>query len=158
MLLVLPSLASIPTGALAGRVLSLPERPAATAVWIAPSLSPGAPVRAEVAEDGSFTAEGLPAGAAELAIETAGGLYVVTTPVAIAPGTTRHLQLALGGRQDTSPAPPPEQKSRRPGGVWANPLYATLIVVGSAIVLGVIISELTQPDDEPTPSASESNP
>jgi len=139
------------TGSLSGRVIAAADRPVPTAVLVAPSGATGAPVTAPVAADGTFTVADLPAGTAELAIQTSEGLYVVHTPVAIAPGTTRTLQLALGGRQDTSQPPPPAdaKKKKKAGGVWANPLYATLIVVGSAIVVGVLISELTKPNNTP---------
>ena len=143
---------ALPAGAIAGRVLPVDGAPAARAVLVAPSGA-DRPLRAELASDGSFHLEGVPAGTADLAVETAGGLYVVATPVAIAPGVTRNLQLALG-RQDTSP-PPGEKKAKRAGGVWANPLYATLIVVGAAVVVGVAISALTQPNSHPaSPSSS----
>jgi hypothetical protein len=129
---------------LTGRVLpSADLRAVAKTVWV------GA-IPAAVAPDGSFRATGIPAGSSELAIETSEGLYVVATPVAIAPGTTRRIQLAYGGRQDTSAPPPPEnEKKKKSGGVWANPLAASLIIVGSAIVVGFAIDELTQSDNEP---------
>ena len=132
------------TGVLAGYVLPAKANgPAAKTVWV------GA-IPAPVAADGSFEAAGIPVGQSELAIETSEGLYVVATPVAIAPGTTRRIQLAYGGRQDTSAPPPTEnEKKKKGGGVWANPVYASLIVVGSAIVLGFAIDQLTQSDNEP---------
>lgn len=139
------------TGSISGRVITSADRPAATTVWVAPSGADAKPVAAAVAADGSFSIAELPAGTVELAVETSEGLYVVPTPVAIAPGTTRALQLALGGRQDSSDPPPPAdtKKKKKSGGVWANPLYATLIVVGSAIVVGVLVNELTKPNDKP---------
>ncbi len=132
------------TGVLTGSVLPATDNvPAAKTVWV------GA-IPAPVATDGSFAATGLPAGQSELAIETSEGLYVVATPVAIAPGTTRRIQLAYGGRQDTSaPKPSENEKKKKRAGFWANPLSATLIIVGSAIVLGFAINELTQSDNEP---------
>jgi hypothetical protein len=132
------------TGVLTGRVLpSSDSQLVAKTVWV------GA-VPAAVAADGSFRLEGIPAGPAELAIETSEGLHLVATPVPIAPGTTRSIQLAFGGRQDSNPPPPPEkEKKKKRGGVWANPLYATLIVVGSAIVIGFAINELTKTADAP---------
>jgi hypothetical protein len=149
--LALASLLAVPPGALAGdtgvltgRVLpSIDSRLVAKTVWV------GA-IPAPVAADGSFRATGVPAGPSELAIETSEGVYLVATPVSIAPGTTRRVQLAYGGRQDTSPPPPPEkEKKKKSGGVWSNPLSATLIIVGSAIVVGVAIDQLTQSDNEP---------
>jgi hypothetical protein len=143
---------ALPAGALAGRVIPAAGVPAARAVLVAPPGS-ARPLRGAVGADGSFHVEGVPAGTVDLAVETADGLYVVATPVAIAPGATRNLQLALG-RQDTSP-PPGEKKAKRAGGVWANPLYATLIVVGAAVVVGVAISALTESNSHPaSPSAS----
>lgn len=132
------------TGTLAGRVL-----PSADGSQVAKTVWVGA-VPAPVAGDGSFSATGIPVGPTELAIETSEGLYVVATPVAIAPGTTRRVQLAYGGRQDSSAPPPPEkEKKKKSGGFWSNPLTASLIIVGSAIVVGVAIDQLTQSDNEP---------
>jgi len=143
---------ALPAGAVAGRVITAAGQPAARAVLVAPAGA-GQPLRAPIGDDGSFRVDGVPAGTADLAVETEGGLYVVATPVAIAPGVTRNLQLALG-RQDTSP-PPGEKKAKRAGGVWANPLYATLIVVGAAVVVGVAISALTSSSSHPaSPSSS----
>jgi len=132
------------TGVVTGRVLpSSDSQLVAKTVWV------GA-VPAAVAADGSFRVDGIPAGPAELAIETSEGLYLVATPVAIAPGTTRSLQLAFGGRQDSNAPPPREkEKKKKQGGVWANPLTATLIVVGSAIVVGFAVDELTKTTDAP---------
>jgi hypothetical protein len=149
--LVLASVLALPpvalggeTGVLIGRVLpSVDSRVVARTVWVGT-------IPATVSADGSFRATGIPAGPSELAIETSEGLFVVATPVAIAPGTTRRIQLAYGGRQDTSAPPPTEnEKKKKGGGVWANPVYASLIVVGSAIVLGFAIDQLTQSDNEP---------
>jgi len=132
------------TGVLAGYVL-----PAKDAAVTAKTVWVGA-IPAPVAADGSFEATGVPAGQSELAIETSEGLYVVATPVAIAPGTTRRIQLAYGGRQDSSaPKPSENEKKKKGGGFWANPLSATLIIVGSAIVVGFAINQLTQSDNEP---------
>ena len=143
-LAVPPVLLAGETGVLTGQVLPPADgRLVAKTVWV------GA-IPAAVAADGTFRAAGIPGGPSEVAIETPEGLYVVATPVAIAPGTTRRIQLAYGGRQDTSAPPPTEnEKKKKGGGVWANPVYASLIVVGSAIVLGFAIDQLTQSDNEP---------
>jgi hypothetical protein len=122
--------------------------PSADGLQVAKTVWVGA-IPAAVAADGSFRATGIPGGPAELAIETSEGLYLVTTPVAVAPGTTRRVQLAFGGRQDTSAPPAPEKEKKKAAGVWANPWTASLIIVGSAIVVGVAIDQLTQSDNEP---------
>ncbi|HZN54027.1 MAG TPA: hypothetical protein VFB67_01785 [Candidatus Polarisedimenticolaceae bacterium] len=151
-----PGIAIAPSGVLSGRVIPAPADPAAAkTVWLVPGQPPGRPVSTPVASDGTFRLSDLPAGPAELAIETSEGLYVVDTPVAIAPGSTREVQLALGGRQDSSDLPPGEkEKKRRKGGVWANPVTATMIVVGSAIVVGVLVNSLTSSESEPAASPS----
>jgi len=132
------------TGVLAGYVLPpVGNELTARTIWVGAIAAP-------VAADGSFEATGVPVGQSELAIETSEGLYVVATPVAIAPGTTRRIQLAYGGRQDSSaPKPSENEKKKKGGGFWANPLSATLVIVGSAIVVGFAINQLTQSDNEP---------
>lgn len=153
--LVLASLLVVPSGVMAGETAILTGRvlPSADGRLVAKTVWVGA-VPAAVAADGSFRADGIPGGPTELAIETSEGLYVVATPIAIAPGTTRSLQLAFGGRQDSNAPPPPEkEKKKKRGGIWANPLTASLIIVGSAIVLGFAVDQLVKPD-----SASPSSP
>jgi hypothetical protein len=154
---VLASSLVAPVGALAaqtavvtGSVLpSVHGTQIARTVWV--GTTPAA-----VGTDGTFRVDGIPAGPAQLAIETSEGIYLAAAPINLAPGTTRSLHLALRGRQDTSPAPAPEkEKKKKPGGVWANPVTATLIVVGSAIVVGVAIDQLTKSNTTP---ASPSTP
>jgi hypothetical protein len=155
--LVLATLLAVPLGALAGETGVLTGRvlPSAEGRLVAKNVWVGAKPTA-VAADGSFRVEGIPGGPAELAIETSEGLYVVATPVVIAPGTTRSVQLAFGGRQDTSaPTPAEKEKKKKRGGIWANPTSATLIIVGSAIVVGFAIDQLTHTSGAPvSPSAN----
>ena len=146
--LVLASQLTAPTavpagrpGTLIGRVLpQSDDQPAAKAVWIG-----GVP--AAVRADGSFRATGIPSGPAQLAVETADGLFVVASPVIVAPGATSLVDLALRGREDTSaPAPAENDKKKKRTGVWANPATATLIIIGSAIVVGVAVDQLVKSD------------
>jgi hypothetical protein len=143
-LAVPPATLAQETGELIGSVLpSIDTQLVARTVWV------GA-IPAKVSADGSFRATGIPGGPSKLAIETSQGLFVVATPVAIAPGTTRRIRLAYGGRQDSSAPPPPEnEKQKKSGGFWANPLAASLVIIGSAIVVGFAIDQLTQSDNEP---------
>ena len=156
-LLVLASSFAVPLGALAGATGALTGRvlPPANGRLVAKNVWVG-DKPAAVAADGSFSVAGIPAGPAELAIETSEGLYVVATPVAVAPGTTHRVQLAFGGRQDTSvPTPPEKDAKKKRGGIWANPTTATLIIIGSAIVVGAAIDQLTHTSGAPaSPSAN----
>ena len=140
------------TGSLTGHVLPPADgRAPATAVLIGG-------VSAPVAADGSFRATGLPEGPTQLAIETSEGLYVVASPVTVAPGATRSIDLALGGREDTSAPPPAEkEKKKKRAGVWANPVSATLIIIGSAIVVGVAVDQLTKSESVPASPSSPTN-
>ena len=55
----------------------------------------------------------------------------------------------------TAPAPEEEKEKNKGGtGVWNNPATAALIVVGAAIVLGLLIDAATDDDEGP---ASPSN-
>lgn len=137
------------TGIVTGKILPGPaSRPAATTVWIGALPTP-------VAADGSFRAAGVPAGLAHLAIETPAGVYVVASPVSVAPGATQSLQLAIAGGEDTSPAPAAEtEKKKKKSGIWANPASATLIIIGSAIIVGVVIDQLVKSETVPVSPSS----
>lgn len=88
--------------------------------------------------DGSFGVADVPPGTYQVAIESDGRLYLVDGPLALAPGETRNVQLALQSKSAPAPA-----------GVWQDPLYAGLIVAGSAIVLGILINEATTKRNDP---------
>jgi hypothetical protein len=57
---------------------------------------------------------------------------------------------------ETNPPPTPAPY-KKTGTLWDNPLTATLIVVGGAVVTGLIIDAIDD-DDTNTPTASPSNP
>jgi hypothetical protein len=136
-----PGPSSVAT-ALAGRVVGAEGAPLAQGAVCAGSSC------AALSREGTFRIDGLPSGPTELAIKTSDGLYVVEDPVVLAPGTARRVDLALRGRKDTSaPAPaPPKTKSRRG---WSNPVTATLVVVGSAVVVGAAVDHLTRREASP---------
>jgi hypothetical protein len=153
--LALPVSAGMTTGTpgrLAGRVLVPPSGgPAVTAVW-------AGNISAPVARDGSFEIDALLPGPANVAIETSEGLFILASPVSIAPGTTRRVQLALGGRQDSSaPTTTEKDTKKKPAGVWARPMVATVIIVGSAVLVGVAIDDVLQ-NTNPAPAISPSTP
>lgn len=102
--------------------------------------------------EGAFRLGDLPAGTYEIGIQTGRDLYLVKTPLTLAPGQARNVDLAV----DPNAKKTDEDDDRDKGMTgWNNPLVASLIVVGSAIVVGVAIDSATG-DNEPagTPSPS----
>ena len=153
----LVSLLAVPTvsraegfGAISGRILVANGVHAAKAVWLADAGGGSLPTSIPVAPDGTFHAAPVGAGKVSLAVETDEGLYTVESPVTIAPGTTRSLSIALRGRQDTKP-PKEAAPKKSKAGVWNNPLFASLIVIGGAIVVGIAVDQLTNQNTKTTP-------
>jgi hypothetical protein len=134
------------TGTLTGRVLPPADgRAVAKTLWIGGVSTP-------VDAGGRFRAVTLPSGPSHVFVETSEGLYAVSSPVILAPGTTTVLQLALSAPEDTSAAAPAvPEKEKKPAGFWANPTTATLVIIGSAIVVGFAVDQLVKSDDEASP-------
>jgi hypothetical protein len=102
-------------------------------------------------EDGSFRLEKLPAASYRLAVEIEGGLYVVEAPVKLAPGEARSVTVAINPQSAPSPGEQQEKKKKKGAGFWNNPVTASLVIIGSATVLGLLINEGT---DDPVASPS----
>jgi len=100
-------------------------------------------------ETGDFEVRDLPAATYEVAVESDGYLYVVGTPLTLAPGQSQNVNVAV----NQEIADPPQQKKKRRGGtgVWENPAMATLIIVFAAFATGYAIQEI-QGDDSASPS------
>lgn len=157
-LLVAPAPAwAAASGAIAGRVVAAPRGAVASAVFLA--SSDDAVRKVPVAGDGTFTADDVPAGRVSLAVQTEAGLYAVDTPIVLAPGERHTVRLALRGAQDTNPpeAQPPEKKRKSGAAIWNNPLTASLVVIGAAIVVGVAVDQIST-SGKKTPTASASKP
>lgn len=100
-------------------------------------------------DDGAFEIADLPASTYELAVEADGGLYVVTTPVRLAPGQSETLQVAVNPQMAPDPEEAAAVEARHTrASLWNNPLTAALIVLGAALVLGVVIDSATDDDDD----------
>ena len=102
--------------------------------------------------DGSFSVEALPASGYELAVEADGGLYIVQTPVQLAPGTAPHLTVAVNRDQngddgddddDDSAGVVPQGGKFRGISIWDNRLTAAGLVLGLAFVIGALIEDAT---------------
>ena len=94
--------------------------------------------------DGGFTLSDLPAAAYELAVERDGGLFLVGSPVQLAPGETRAVSVAINAQAAPDPATATGRGNR---GFWDKPLFATLAVVGGAFLIGALISSADDDDE-----------
>jgi hypothetical protein len=149
-----PALAESASATLAGRVLSAGSRAplAGARVHVGEPRAQKHVVSGTTGADGSFEIAGLEPAAYDLAIESNGGLYVVGSPVRLAAGENRTVQLAVSSEAPGTPATDEDSKKKGAATWWNNPLTATLIVVGAAVIVGAIIGSAT--DETPaSPSA-----
>ena len=73
-------------------------------------------------------------------MESDGGLYLVGTPLTLAPGTAQTVNLAVS-RQ---PVPSYDKKDIDATGefkLWDNPLMATLVIVGMVGIIGLLLGD-----------------
>lgn len=105
-------------------------------------------------DDGSYSLTGVPPATYEVAVENQGRLYVVSTPLRLAPGSTRNVDLAVNPQAAPDPATAEAEAAKAAGSFWNNSLTAALIVLGAAIVVGVAVDAATDDDDGPMGSAS----
>ncbi len=139
----LPALAAGTPASLTGRVLKAgSESPLAGARVHAADLSSGKVyTSAPTAKDGTFQLSGLPVSSYEVAVESAGGLYPAAARISLTEGQERAIQLTV--KEESEPKAPTPNRATKPG-VWNNPLTATLIILGSAVVVGVVVDNMTK--------------
>jgi len=154
--LSVPVLAGPQTATLSGVILSTADNaplPGARVFVGDPATGRVVPSPA-TGDSGSFTVTGLSPGRYEIAVETGEGLYIVSTPVQLAPGAVQDVQIkvdpdAKADDDDDDPAGggvPPSGTS-----VWNNPLPASLLVLGGAVVLGLLVENATDDEDDSSP-------
>jgi len=152
--LLVPASAGDGTASLAGMVVSSETAAPLTGV----RLHAGDPKTGEVftaqptPEDGSFNLAALPAASYQLAVEMAGGLYVVETPVKLSPGQAQTVTVAINPQTAGSPEEEDQKKKKKGAGFWNNPVTAAFVVIGAATLVGWAIKSGT--DSEPTASPS----
>lgn len=152
-----PISAGVPTASLKGRIVEAGTRaPMAGARIHAGDPKAGTLYSSHAtSSDGSFSLDALPASSYELAVESEGGLFAVSAPVQLAAGQSRDVQLAVTRNQAASGAGG-ATNSKGTGaklGIWNNPLTATLLVLGGAVVVGVLVDQVTDDDNNASPSA-----
>jgi len=106
-------------------------------------------------DDGAFTLAELPPSTYALAVESEGGLYLVGTPLQLAPAATRTVNLAVNPQsvlRDGEAESDDDDDEK--WGFFENPLTATLIILGVATVLGIAVDNLSDDDKKKkSPSA-----
>ncbi len=151
-----PSSAAPATATLAGTVVSIDDQgPLAGArVWVADSMSDQVFVADPTAADGSYSLENLPASTYSLAVEAGGGLFIVESPVRLDVGESRTLHLAV--RRGDSPAAATALAAKKHKmSLLDNPLTAALLVVGVAVIVGLIWEALDNDHGDQIVSPSE---
>lgn len=109
--------------------------------------------------DGTFAIRDLPPATYRLAVEANSGLFPIEQPLTLAPGMNQALGISLdpstnadppAGADDDSAAPP--AKGKRPN-LWNNPVTAALLVLGVAVIFGIVIENATDDDDRELPAS-----
>ena len=112
------------------------------------SIVPSTPADAQ----GRFSVAGLSPATYQMAVRQGERLWVVDAPITLAPGQAREVTVGIDPQQAPSPDAAEDEMDKDKMTFWNNPLTASLIVVGSAIVVGLLIDAATD-DDEPTPAS-----
>jgi hypothetical protein len=149
----IPVSAEVQTASISGTVLSseTQEPLAGATIYAADPKTGEIYPSGSTDESGAFAVKSLPPSTYEVAVEAEGSLFLVGTPVRLAPGQTQNVSLAVN--PESAPSPQQAQKKGNRGGtsVWNNPLTAALIVAGSAVLLGAIVNETTKDEDSSSP-------
>ena len=103
--------------------------------------------------NGAFKIEAIPAGTCTVALETADGRFPIATPVALAPGQTRGVHVALKGK-----ATDEEEKKKKKGAGYVpgegRGTGAMIAVLVGFVAAGAEIINRGNDDDQTTQSPS----
>lgn len=146
----LPLQAEPPTATLNGVIRSADRNPLPGARLLLADPETGEVFQSEPTEsDGNFVLADLRPGKYEVAVAVGEGLYLVADPVFLVAGVTRTVQIAIrpatGDESDASAAWTTESLPS----IWNRPLSAAFIVFGAAVLVGIIVENVT--DDEISP-------
>jgi hypothetical protein len=97
---------------------------------------------------GRFRVAGVPPSTYEVAVAVERGLYLVPDSVTLEGGAERTLLLAI----DPQTTPGPDDAPATGLHLWSNPLTAALLVLGSALVVGVAVENATDDEDDASPT------
>jgi hypothetical protein len=141
-LLVSPAPAATLPAALTGQIVSAEERaPVPGAIVRVVDSGTGDLYTSTPTDDkGAFRIDALPASVYSLAVQQDEGIYAAGSNVVLAPGQHRSVQVAVY-KKKAQEGPEAAENSPYKSSAWSNPLTATLIALGIAVVLGAGMNE-----------------
>ncbi len=151
---VLPAAAKPATATLSGVIRSAEDQtPLAGARILVADRENAEVTRSEwTAADGNFSIAELDPGRYDLAVEVQGGLYLIRAPIDLVPGVKRAVQIAVGIVEPEDDKTDNENTRAPLASAWDNPVAAGAIVLGLAILIGVLVKNAT--DDEVASTAT----
>lgn len=156
--LLIPAQAETATATLSGMIISAKDRtPLAGAKVYAANPRTGAVYPSGLSgPDGSFEVRDLPAATYELGVQAGSGLYLVETPMSLGAGQAQQIHLAVSAGDDPDkPTPYPENvDDKHFPSIWSNPLTAALLVLGGAVVVGLLVESATDDSDSPASASA----
>jgi hypothetical protein len=160
-MLVSPVPAATPSAALSGQILSA-EAHAPVSGVVVRMVDPGSGdlyTSAPTDDKGAFEIDSLPAATYALSVQQDQGVYVAGSHVVLAPGEHRSVQVAVYAKKNAT-GPEAQDPTYKASG-WNNPLVATLLALGIAVVIGYGMQEWLGNDETkyvPPPTVSPMNP
>jgi len=141
-MLVSPVPAATPSAALSGQILSA-EANAPVSGVVVRMVDPGTGdlyTSAPTDDKGEFEIDSLPAATYALSVQQEQGVYVAGTHVVLAPGEQRSVQVAVYAKKDAT-GPEAVQDPEYKTSALNNPLVATLLALGIAVIVGYGMQE-----------------
>ena len=141
---VTPASGGSPAATLSGEIVSASAR-APVAGVVVRVVNPGTGdlyTSPPTDDKGSFEFHALPAAAYSVAVQRGNGVFSAASPILLAPGEHRSVQVALYDQQEAAPSPAEAQEANTyKTSPWENPLTATLMALGIAVVVGYAVQE-----------------
>lgn len=149
-----PAWARLETASLAGHVLSADSHLPLSGVRVHVSDPRAGTLRSSTptGPDGAFSVAGIPPSTYEVAVQSDQGLYLVSGPIHLSAGEARRVQVGVRSEQESN-LDVDEGKKKKGATWWNNPLTATLIVLGAAVLIGVAVDSASNDSTSTSPSS-----
>jgi len=118
-------------------------------VWLAESPGTRVIASAPSSEGGAFSLRDVPPGTYALAVEVEPGLYPLESALNLSADSTRVVRIELPPAAQAGSGPAEPQAPAARNRIWNNPFTASLLVLGAAVLVSVVVQSVT---DEATAS------